>query len=327
METRALCTTITAAAASAVLLAGCGSSGRATSSAASHAAAKPSGHATSTPSDSASSAVDAGAIYSLTASQVQAAVQGVAGGGISFTETSDDLFMKQAGTSQRFFDSSTAGYDLELDVLPDGRPETSAATYSAMASYTSADLSQVTHSTPSIGNQADEYTGIAQAKDNTILGVDAISFREGATVGMVFLAAGDRVAHTDAGEAIARALAEHVSSVSYPPGSCGNELCLARFEGTTDSSVVQFDILSSGWYETSHFEYPASSGQSCELNAWSYSGPQGSVVTGDPETDLAIARSASGEQDYLKAGHYVVRFSTAGCFWRVMVQPTSSPFG
>lgn len=327
MNTRTLCTTITAAAAGTVLLAGCGSPGRATPAAAAHAAARPSGHATSTPTDSAPSAVDAGAIYSLTASQVQAAVQGVAGGGSAFTQTSDDLFMKQAGTSQRFFDSTTAGYELELDVLPDGKPDASATTYSAMLSYTSADLSQVTHSTPSIGNQADEYTGVAQAKDNAILGVDAISFREGATVGMVFLASGDGVAHTDAGEAIARALAEHVSSVTYPPGPCGSELCLARFEGTTDSTVVQFDVLTSGWYETSHFEYAVSSGQSCELDSWSYRGPQGSVATGDPETDLTIARSASGEQDYLKAGHYVVQFSTTGCFWRIMVQPTSSPFG
>lgn len=326
MDTRTLCTAITAAA-SAVLLAGCGSSSRVTSAPSSHAAARPSGHAATTPSDSTSTAVDAGAIYSLTAAQVQAAVQGVAGGSIAFTQTSDDVFMKTPGTSQRFFDSSTAGYNLELDVVPDARPDDSATTYAHLLSYASADLSQVVHSTPAIGNQADEYTGIAQASNNAILGVDAISFREGATVGMVFLASGDGIAHSDAGEAIARALAEHVSSVSYPPSPCDNATCLARFEGTTDSTVVQFDVVSSGWYETSHFTYPISSGQSCELDSWSYRGPQGSLTTGAPEMDLSFARSASGEQDYLKAGHYVLQFSTMRCFWRIVVQPTSSPFG
>lgn len=321
MDTR-ITTVAIAAAASACVLAGCGGSHTASTS----RTPSKTGNATDVTARSSSDAVDVGSVYALTSEQVQSAAGSTLPSGTRFSVTREGKFMGAPGTDQRFFDSTDGAYDLEVDVVADGRPDGATQDYAQLLSYVSQDLSNTVHSTPSIGNQADEYTGIAQA-NNALVGVDAISFREGATVGMVFLAASDGAPAMAAGEAVARALAQHVSSVVMPPGPCGSDTCVARFEGTTDSSSAAVRIKKGGWYAIEHFTYPVTAGAACALDSWSIHGPGASVADTDAAMALAVARAESEETEYLKPGAYVIDFSTEQCFWRVLVEPAASPIG
>lgn len=321
-RTRGLATAGLALAASALLTA-CGHAS------ASHTSPTPrtsTHHGRATPSPATAKPVDVASIYGMAVPDVETAALHFLPGGTRFTLTSDAQFMNQPSTDQRFYRTADGEYQLEIDVVPEGYPSQAATDYPTIVSYTSSDLSDIQHSTPSIGDQADEYTGQVQAGAGQVA-VDAISFREGATDAMVFWISGNGVIVPAIGEAIATALDHRVSAVVYPPGACGKENCIARFEGTTDASNLAASITTAGWYEVEHFTYPRTGGAACELDSWSIAGADGPVTISDPATALSIARSASSETDYLKPGRYTITFTTDRCFWRILVVPATSPFG
>lgn len=317
---------VSAAAASVVLLAACGAS-RSPSPRATHRAT-PASTATASASPAGPASVDVGGVFNLDATQVQAAATPFLPPGAQLTQTGDGAFKGHADTSQRFFDTADHAVDVEVDVFAGATPSDAGSAYSSLLTYVSADLSQAAHSAPAIGNQADEYVGLAQSSsDNSILSVAAISFRQGATVGMVFWAAPRGTDVQEGGEAIARMLSQRVASVAFPSGPCGSSDCIARFEGTSDSIVAQFDVKSGGWYSINHYTYPVRDGAACTLTAWSERGPKGLMTEVDPSTALSIAQSSSGETQYLDAGHYQIDAGATQCFWRIVVMPTNSPFG
>ncbi len=108
----------------------------------------------------------------------------------------------------------------------------------------------------------------------------------------------------------------------FPPGPCGSQYCLARFEGSVrDSGGLRFRIATAGFYSVSWFLHPAP-GTQCSLTALSLTHPDGTVDA--PPVELMQDQTTISST--LQPGDYVFQIGVSGCFWRVLVQAAVSPY-
>ncbi len=314
---------LVASCALAVLAAACGSSGPATSTS---PHPTPSSAGTSSPDT-----IGAANAFGLDARAIQSALTGYVAPGATFSQKSSGTWQGVVGTHQTFFASSDGAARVEVDVIPDTTPVTATTDYVTALAYTKSGLTIKSSSTPAIGSQSNEYIGQATGGTGPI-GVDALSFRDGATVAMVFWEIGSGIPAAGPSLAVARAEDLLIASAKFAPGPCGSQTCLARFEGTVSpSGPLQFTLGTplttspTGWYSILHYTYPVTKGASCQLTSWSVSGPTGYVDDpGDPTT-LGIAQSNSSETEQLAAGIFTIELTAKSCFWRILVTAATGP--
>jgi hypothetical protein len=108
----------------------------------------------------------------------------------------------------------------------------------------------------------------------------------------------------------------------FPPGPCGGEDCLARFEGSIpDSGALAFHIAAEDFYSVSWFLHP-DPGSPCNLTALSLISPDGKEIM--PRVEMMQGQTTISTT--LKPGDYVFRLGVSGCFWRVIVHKSPSPY-
>ena len=114
------------------------------------------------------------------------------------------VFGGMAGTLERDYTTGDGVYGAQVDVVPYNSVFLAENDYANAQSYASNPLDSVMHSTPGIGNEADEYVGHLTSGSSTT-GAAAITFREKDVLVVVVWESRNGVVIPDIAEAIAKA--------------------------------------------------------------------------------------------------------------------------